>query len=302
MREQNTYTVRESFFQKKSFIKYAMVIPALGMIFGLLVYPLLVSIRMSFVEWTPLLPGNPFVGIDNYVRVLSSPRFWNAIRVTFTIIGIALPIELCFGFAIALLFNRKFAGKKLLFPFLFLPLMINLVVVGLTAHMAFNQYYGFVNYLIEMVTRRPFNVDWFAHERQALTMLIITDIWRWTPFVFILLLSGLTSLPIEPYESAQIDGANRYEIFRFITLPQLKYPILVAILLRFLELLRFFDIGMLSTRGGPGTATETISIYIYEHAFIYWDLGFAAAATFELLGIVSVVVMGFVRILSEKTF
>jgi len=300
MREESAYTIREYFFQKKSFIKYAMVIPALGMIFGLLGYPLLVSIRMSFVEWTPLLPDNPFVGIDNYVRVLSSPRFWNAIRVTFTIIGIALPIELCFGFAIALLFNRKFAGKKLLFPFLFLPLMINLVVVGLTAHMAFNQYYGFVNYLIEMITRRSFSVDWFAHERQALTMLIITDIWRWTPFVAIILLSGLTGLPIEPYESAQIDGANKYKIFRFITLPQMKYPILVALLIRLLQLIQFFDVLMLTTRGGPGTATETVSFYIYEYAFSYWHFGFAAAATFVLLGIVSLVVMGFVKLLTGR--
>jgi multiple sugar transport system permease protein len=204
------------------------------------------------------------------------------------------------GFVIAVLFNREFVGKRIYSALMILPLTMSLVVVGLTARMGFNQSYGFVNQLLRIVLGRPINIDWFANKGTALAMFVIADIWRWTPFVFILFLSGLSSLPIEPYESAQIDGANKYQILRFITLPQMKYPILVAILLRFLELFRFFDIGMLTTRGGPGISTETISMYIYEMAFQYYELGFAAAGTFVLLVFISVAVMFFVRMLGQK--
>jgi len=301
MGEQNTHRIKPFFFERKNFVKYAMIIPTLAIIFSVVTYPFFISIKMSFVDWAPLLPSNPFIGIDNYVRVLSDSRFWNSIKVTFTLIGVALPAELGLGFAIALFFNRKFVGKKIYFSLLILPLMISLVIVGLTTRMAFDQYYGFVNDLIRRVTGRPFEVEWFTTGIRPLAMLIIADIWRWTPFVFLVLLAGLESLPVECYESTQVDGANRYQTFIFITLPQMKYCISVVIFLRFLELLRFFDIGMMTTRGGPGIDTETISIFIYEHAFTYWELGFAATTTIVLLWIVMGVIMVFARLLVKET-
>jgi multiple sugar transport system permease protein len=143
-------------------------------------------------------------------------------------------------------------------------------------------------------------LTWIASPRWALVSVILVDVWQWTPFMFLILLAGLQAIPQEPYEAAMIDGSSPWQTFRHVTLPLLKPAILIALLLRTMDLLRIFDQIFILTQGGPGFATETISLYIYKTAFRFGDFGYAAAMSFVLLLITNVISFGFIRLLKGQ--
>ncbi len=251
-----------------------------------LVLPLLVALYMSFTDWTPTrgsLFDASFVGFDNYSELLVwDTRFIHAVIRTLLISGICLCLEFTFGLGLAVLFMRRFRGKPLLFSAFLTPMMILPVVVGYIFWMLF-QSNGPINQILEYLFGAQAMLDWFKSAPAAVTAVVITEVWHWTPLFFLILLSGLNSVPENPVRAAVILGANPRQVFWKVVMPTLKPVIIVAFVIRAMEVIKLFDEVFMLTRGGPGSSTETISLYIYKLAFNDFQLAYGAAAAFLVL-------------------
>jgi multiple sugar transport system permease protein len=251
-----------------------------------LVLPLLVALYMSFTNWTPTrgsLLNASFVGLDNYSDLLIyDTRFIEAVVRTVLIGAVCLSLEFSLGLALAVLFLREFRGKALFFSALLTPMMILPVVVGYTFWMLF-QSNGPINQVIALVAGASFAPEWFRSAPFALATVIVTEVWHWTPLFFLILLSGLNAVPENPVRAAVILGASPRQLFWRVVLPMLKPVIVVAFVVRAMEVIKLFDEVFMLTRGGPGSSTETISLYIYKLAFNDFQLAYGAAAAFIVL-------------------
>lgn len=251
-----------------------------------LVLPLLVALYMSFTDWSPTrgsLFDASFVGFENYSELLVyDDRFLNAVLRTLALSGVCLCLEFVLGLGLAVLFMRRFIGKSLLFSAFLTPMMILPVVVGYIFWMLF-QSNGPVNQILEFCLGAAGGIDWFKDSTCALLAVVVTEVWHWTPLFFLILLSGLNSIPENPVRAAVILGANPRQIFWRIVLPTLKPVIIVAFVIRAMEVIKLFDEVFMLTRGGPGSSTETISLYIYKLAFNDFQLAYGAAAAFIVL-------------------
>jgi len=251
-----------------------------------LVLPLLVALYMSFTDWSPTrgsLLDAQFVGFENYSELLVyDTRFIAAVIRTALISVVCLSLEFLFGLGLAVLFLREFRGKSLLFSAFLTPMMILPVVVGYIFWMLF-QSNGPVNQILEFAFGPQACVEWFRSAPFAVTAVIVTEVWHWTPLFFLILLSGLNSIPENPVRAAVILGANPRQVFWRVVLPMLKPVIIVAFVIRSMEIIKLFDEVFMLTRGGPGSSTETISLYIYKLAFNDFQLAYGAAAAFFVL-------------------
>jgi len=287
---------------KRPLTRWVMVAPAFVLLLWMTAYPLGYAVYMSVHNWQLTFPGRPWIGIDNYRElILDDPRFVNAIERTAIIGFSALAIEFVVGFTLALFFWTAFRGTRWLATIVLVPMMISPVVVGFTARMGFTDSYGFVNQLIGLFIGHHPSIQWLADPTLATIVIVLADVWQWTPFVFLIMLAGLMSVSDELIEAARVDGARRLQVLRYIVLPSMRNIIIIALILRGLELVKLFDVVQLTTRAGPGIATETISSYIYQLGFKDFNLGYAAAASFVLLVGVSVLVFGAVRMLQLRT-
>ena len=275
--------------------KDSLGIAALGQFFMLpglivsvlvLVLPLLVAFYMSFTDWSPTrgsLFDAHFVGFENYSELLIwDTRFIYAVIRTILISVVCLSLEFVFGLGLAVLFLREFRGKSVLFSAFLTPMMILPVVVGYTFWMLF-QSNGPINQVIEFLFGAQATVQWFRSAPFAVVAVIITEVWHWTPLFFLILLSGLNAVPENPIRAAVILGASPRQVFWRLILPMLKPVIIVAFIVRSMEIIKLFDEVFMLTRGGPGSATETISLYIYKLAFSDFRLAYGAAAAFIVL-------------------
>lgn len=251
-----------------------------------LVVPLIVAFYMSFTDWSPTrgsLFQAQFVGFDNYAELLVwDTRFVEAVVRTLLISIVCLSLEFTLGLALAVLFMREFRGKAVLFSAFLTPMMILPVVVGYTFWMLF-QSNGPVNQIIALVFGEAAMLEWFRSAPLATLAVIVTEVWHWTPLFFLILLSGLNAVPENPVRAAMILGASPRQIFWRVVLPMLKPVIIVAFVIRSMEIIKLFDEVFMLTRGGPGTSTETISLYIYKLAFADFQLAYGAAAAFLVL-------------------
>lgn len=254
-----------------------------------LLYPLGYSLWLSFHRWTmrTFRQGVPFVGFDNYSTLFSSPDFLNSIQITFTFVFLAICFEFILGMALALLLNHEIKGKGIFRSLILLPMMCTNVVIGLTWRLLLNYQYGLVNYYLGVLGFAP--VEWLSSPKVAMASVVLVDVWNTTSFVTLMLLAGLQSMPEEPFEAARIDGANSVQTFFYLTLPLLRPIILVALLWRFIDTFRIFDVIYLLTAGGPARVTETVSIYVYRYGFQAFNLGIASAASFIMLLIMLVI-------------
>ncbi|MCX8061333.1 MAG: sugar ABC transporter permease [Anaerolineales bacterium] len=254
-----------------------------------LLYPLGYSLWLSFHRWTmrTFRQGVPFVGFENYSTLFSSPDFLNSIRITFTFVFLAICFEFLLGMALALLLNHEIKGKGIFRSLILLPMMCTNVVIGLTWRLLLHYQYGLVNYYLGVLGFAP--VEWLSSPKVAMASVVLVDVWNTTSFVALMLLAGLQSLPEEPFEAARIDGANSVQTFFYLTLPLLRPIILVALLWRFIDTFRIFDVIYLLTAGGPARVTETVSIYVYRYGFQAFNLGIASAASFIMLLIMLVI-------------
>ncbi|MEL6316213.1 MAG: sugar ABC transporter permease [Pseudomonadota bacterium] len=268
--------------------RFTRALAAPGQVISLvvLVMPLLVAFAMSFTDWSPtrgsLLEAN-FAGLFNYEELLVyDTRFLEAVARTLILSVVCLSLEFVLGLGLAVVFMREFKGKSALFSTLLTPMMVLPVVVGYTFWMLF-QSNGPINQIIELMFGAGAGPEWFRSAALATTAVIITEVWHWTPLFFLIMLSGLNSLPENPIRAAVILGASPRQIFWRVILPMLKPVIVVAFVIRSMEIIKLFDEVFMLTRGGPGTSTETISLYIYKLAFNDFQLAYGAAAAFLVL-------------------
>lgn len=251
-----------------------------------LVLPLLVALYMSFTDWSPTrgsLVDAELVGLLNYEELLVyDDRFLEAVIRTLLLSAVCLSLEFVLGLGLAVLFLREFRGKSILFSAFLTPMMVLPVVVGYTFWMLF-QSNGPVNQVLALLFGPGAMVEWFRDAKFAIVTVIVTEVWHWTPLFFLILLSGLNAVPENPVRAAVILGASPRQVFWRVVLPTLKPVIVVAFVIRSMEIIKLFDEVFMLTRGGPGTSTETISLYIYKLAFNDFQLAYGAAAAFLVL-------------------
>jgi multiple sugar transport system permease protein len=273
---------------------YALLAPAIAVLLALTAYPLIFAIKVSLQtpsgRWT----------LANFTRLATDEFFRAALLQTLIYAAAALSVELILGLAVALLMDRQMRARNLFRALLLLPMMLPPVVVAVMWRLMFNSDFGLINGTLKTLGFDTSQALWLSSPSTALLSVILVDIWQWTPFMFLIMLAGLQAIPQEPYEAAMIDGSSPWQTFRHITLPLLKPAILVALLLRTMDLLRVFDHVFILTQGGPGFSTETISLYIYKAAFRFFDFGYAAAMSFVLLILVNFVSLGYIRLLGRR--
>jgi multiple sugar transport system permease protein len=264
---------------------------------ALSVYPLIYAVRVSLqagtgagVRWSP----------DNFSRLFSDAFFQSALLHTLVYALLALTCELLLGLGLALLLNHEMRARSLFRAALLVPMMLPPVVVGVVWRLALNPNFGAVNGTLKSFGLNTESLTWTASPRLAFLSVVAVDVWQWTPFVFLILLAGLQAIPQEPYEAARMDGSSAWQTFRFITLPLLKPAILIVLLLRTMDLLRVFDQIFILTEGGPGFATETVSLYIYRAAFRFGNFGYAAAMSFVLLLVTNAISLVYIRLLQKQ--
>jgi multiple sugar transport system permease protein len=271
--------------------------PALAVLLALSIYPLIYSVTISLQHETA---AGVTWGLRNFTRLLTDNFFWTAMAHTFVYAAAALTCEFLLGLGLALLLNNQIRGRGFFRASLLVPMMLPAVVVGVVWRLMLNPNFGAVNGTLKQFAIDTETLTWTASPKLAMLSVIAVDVWQWTPFVFLVLLAGLQAIPQEPYEAALIDGSSRWQTFRHVTLPLLKPSILIVLLLRTMDLLRVFDQIFILTEGGPGFATETISLYIYRTAFRFFDFGYAAAMSFVLLALTNVISALYIRLLQGK--
>jgi len=264
----------------KQFYSIGFWIPAILILVSVIIFPFVYLFYMSFTDLSFLVMHPPrFVGIQNYLDALTSLRFWNALKVTLIFTGVTVSIQLVLGLGIAMLLDAL--DSNVVRSLIILPIALTPVVVGLLWRFMYIREFGVLNYLLSLLKIAP--RAWLGEPSVALLAVMIMDIWQWTPFVSIILLAGLRGIPSEPYEAAKIDGASSAQIFWYITLPLLKSAIFIVAILRIVDSFRIFDTIWVTTAGGPGTQTETLSILIYKTAFKFFNIGSGSALSFLFL-------------------
>ena len=273
--------------------------PAFLVLAVILIYPLGYSLWLSLHEWMlrTFRQGIPWVGLKNYLALLSNTEFLNSLQITFTFMFFAISLEFILGMGLALLLDHDLRGKTFFRSMILLPMMCTNVVIGLTFRLLLNYQYGFVNFILTGIGLPP--IEWLSNPAWAMRAVVLVDVWNTTSFVALLLLAGLQSLPDEPYEAARIDGASGWQTFLYLTLPLLRNTILVVLLWRVIDTFRIFDVIYLLTAGGPARATETVSIYIYRYGFQSFNLGFASAVSYIMILIMLLVAGVLARIIGR---
>jgi multiple sugar transport system permease protein len=276
----------------------ALILPAVVVLALVVAYPLVYSFKTSLTNLNLSLPGSgQYVGFQNFSDVLSDDRFWNSAKVTGIFVVFAVAIELVLGFVIATLLARLARTRRFVLPALLLPMMVTPVIMGLMWKYMLSQDFGVVNWFLQEL-HLPVK-DWLSNTSTALPTLIGIDIWMWTPFMALILLAGMLSMPREPFEAAAIDGAGRWMTLRRVTLPLLKKVILVAVLLRAVDALQTFDVVFVTTKGGPGIKTELASYYAYKQGFEFFDMGYALALSWVLVIVTIVIATLYIRFIPQ---
>ena len=259
----------------------AWILPAVILCFVISLTPWLIMIYNSFfsLSYTKMGSGG-FIGLDNYRQVFTDSAFITSIWVTIKFLLVSLPVEMILGLVLAVLVSRHIFTQKFVVPILLIPMIISPTVVGLIWRLNLNPNFGIVGIFL---TKLGIAKDGLLGNPQTvLGTIIAIDIWQWTPFLFLLFLAGLLGQPKEPLEAAQVDGASVVQTFRRVTLPALRPIFTVAFLLRFTDAYKIFDKIWMMTGGGPGMATETLSIYGYRVNFKYWHIGYGSAVVMIL--------------------
>lgn len=265
-------------------IPWLFLAPALILILAITAYPLIYSLTISFQDFNvyrSASAGSRFVGLDNYLALVRDPLFWHSLQLSITYVIASVVGSLILGFSLALLLDRELRAMSLLRSFLIVPMVVTPVSVGLTWRMMYSDQIGIVNHILSALSLpRPL---WIESTATALPAVILVDIWEWTPFMFLIILAGLRSLPVSPFESAMVDGASWWQRFRFLTIPMIKPIVYVAVILRTVDALRIFDQVFVMTRGGPAQATDLFSVFLYRVGFKHSHISYAAALSWVLL-------------------
>jgi ABC-type sugar transport system permease subunit len=265
--------------RQESLLAYALTAPALLTIGLFALYPILSSVWLSLHEFKLNMPflGKPFVGLQQYVTLSTDVRFWASLWNTVYFTFFSVLLELIFGFAIAILINRSFRGRGIVRAAVLVPWAIPTVVSALMWKFMFNDQLGVINDIFVKAGILDSYIAWLGSKETALWSIIVTDVWKTTPFMALLILAGLQVIPSDMYEAARVDGANRFQQLVKITIPLVKPAVLVALLFRTLDAFRVFDVVFVMTGGGPANSTETLSMYAQTTLMRYLDFGKGSA-------------------------
>ena len=257
-------------------LNYVFTIPTILFVLGMVLFPIIYTFVLSFHSWrmSANIPWK-FVGLDNYVELFSDSRFPNAVLRTFIFALIALAFEIVLGMVIAIYLDRVFFGKNFVKTAFLLPMVATPVAIGMVWKLIYEPNIGILNTIIRNMNGPK--IDWLGDSGKALYSLVVVDVWQWTPFVMLIISAGLTSIPLELFEAAMVDGASGIKIVFKVTLPLLRPTIYTAVLLRLIDVLKTFDIIYSMTQGGPGFATETMNILSFRQAFEFLQFGEASA-------------------------
>lgn len=269
-----------------------MILPAQLLLLFIVAFPLLMQIYISMTYWGPT-DGVSWVyayqslnWFDNYVTFFTDGGLWAAIARTLFIMVVAVPLEFVLGLGLATLFVDNFPGRRIFYSILLTPMMVVPAVAGYMFYMLF-QSNGPVNQILSILSHSNVQLVWLSVPNLALAAVIAVDVWEWTPLVFLILLAGLLAVPEDQLRAAMMLGASWPQRFRRIILPRMRTVITIVIILRLVEAFKLFDVMFVMTRGGPGTATETISVYIYKQTFNGLEWSYVAAIGLTLLVILS---------------
>jgi multiple sugar transport system permease protein len=268
------------------------LIPVQALVLALLFIPMVLTVYISLLRWRitrGFWTEAPWGGLSNFLDALTDEGFFDAVGRTFLFAGGAVVLELALGFGLALLTYQSFRGRRFYFTVFLIPMMIIPVVVGYDFSMLLIDT-GPLNAVLSALTGLDVRVRWLSEYRAAQVAVILADVWQWTSLTFLIFVSGLAALPRDPIKAARVMGATRWQVFRHVELPLLKPVIVIAVVIRTMEALKIFDMPMLLTQGGPGNATETISIYLWRNAWIFNKISYAAASSLILLVVFTVLI------------
>ncbi|APG94288.1 carbohydrate ABC transporter permease [Sinorhizobium americanum] len=275
-------------------LRYLMLAPTVLILLALTIFP---SVYMFYaavhrISPNPDLPWE-FVGAGNFARLISDPQFHVALRNTVVFTIVAVTLEFLLGLGLALLLDRFIRRLSFLKTVLMIPMMLPPIAVAITWKLIYEPQFGVLNEIMFLLGL-PVQA-WAGDVNLAMFSIIVADVWQWTPFIFLLMLAGLASLPVEPYEAAALDGASSWRQFWDLTLPFLKPVIAIALLLRVMDALRLFDLVFILTGGGPADRTKVLSLYIYQVAYRFADPGYAAAMSLFVLFVTIVLSTWFMK-------
>lgn len=277
----------------------AMSLPASIFTVLMIAFPFMYAIWLSFEHFSVGMPAS-FNGGQNYVTMVQDPEFWNGLEVTIELYLLSLVLQLLFGTYIAVLLHSSKRIWGCVRTLLISPFVLPPVVVGMMWLVILDPSIGAANWILSEFGLPP--SSWLASPQWVIPTVAMIDSWQWTPFVALIVLGGLQSLPPSVYEAAQIDGAPRWQTFRRITLPLLVPTLVTATILRSVDLLRFFDIIYITTQGGPGNASNTLNIYGFRKGFEFFDMGYASALMITLSAIVLGAVLVLTRLRKQAAF
>ena len=270
----STLAPRPGFLARRRRSYLLFVAPALVVVGAVIIFPWAFTVWMSAFDWKIGSVAH-FVGFDNYTQLATNKRFLESILHTFYFTLLAVIFPLILGTIAALIFHREFPLRGMLRSIFTMPMMATPVAVALVWTMMFHPQQGVLNYLLSLVGLPP--SLWVYSPTWVIPSLVLVEIWHWTPLIMLIVLGGLAALPTEPYESARLDGASEWQLFRYITLPLLAPFLIVAAVIRTIDALKAFDTIYVISQGGPGTASETINLYLYLQAFAFYNVGNASA-------------------------
>jgi multiple sugar transport system permease protein len=282
-------TARASFGERN--FKYLLIGPAIFVLLLIGIFPLVYLLLVSFQGITMTETATDFVGGRNYAQLFEDVRLWQALLHTVIFTAIALPVELLLGLMMAQLFLDRIPGRQIFIALLVLPVVVSPIVSGATWSLMFDHRFGPINQVIGWFTGDDAAILWTIRPNLVYPAILAAEVWQWTPFMFLLLLAALANVDKSQLEAAAIDGAGWWRTFFKIVLPAIWPVMAIAILIRGLDLFRLFDIVWALTKGGPGTMTETISIFTYVKGFQQFETSYTAAVAFLVIILLSVVVM-----------
>ncbi len=268
-------------------------LPAIVVILFLTVYPVLNTIILAFFKYNYLSDERAFIGVKNFLTIGKDTVFQTAFLNTVLFSAVATVCEVCLGIFLALLFYGEFRGKRSFMITVIFPMMVSTMVICAVWKVLYHYDIGLFNYVLRTLGLKP--VGWLIDQNKALFSIILVDIWQWTPFAFLVMQAGLSSIPKEVFEASSIDGAGYYRNLFLITLPILSSQILLIIMLRTIDTFRIFGKVYALTQGGPGNSTETVSYYIYREAFSYFNLGRASASALYVLVVIFLIAAVYIK-------
>lgn len=266
-------------------VKYLLVMPAMLVVAGTALWPLAYSLVLSFRTWRlarSTIPG-PFVGTANYQQAFSTGEFWLSVGNSALFVALSVAFTTCLALGLALLLVRGGLLRRSVQTLLILPFAMSPALVGISWRFLFNPEFGLFAALFGTLIPPLAGINWLSTPILAFSAMVMADVWAWTPFMTLILIGGLASLPQDTIEAAQMDGSPAWRILFGIIIPQLRPVLVVVIILKTIFALKQFDVIFMLTQGGPGHATQTLVYYAYLNGFKYYDMGFAAAVSWLMV-------------------